>query len=137
MRILLGGVEYAAVNYQTASLLHLMELKQQTRDFVPGGLGMHALEAMHRAGREHQAAVERGEDVGAQDDADLWLGVCLFLSRRAAGDRCTFLEAVDVPLGAIEVVMEPGDEGDPVDPQTPGSGGPATPEVVDVAAPLA
>jgi hypothetical protein len=134
VRIVVDGTEYQAVNYQTASLLHLMELKQQTRDFVPGGLGMHALEAMHRAGREHQAAVERGEDVGAPDDADLWMAVCLFLARRAAGERIGFLEAVDVRLGSIEVVMEPGDEADPADPQTPGSGGPATPEAVDVAA---
>jgi hypothetical protein len=48
VKLLIDGREYAAVNHSNASLLHLMELKQQTRDFSDDGqgLGMAALEAI-------------------------------------------------------------------------------------------
>jgi hypothetical protein len=57
------------------------------------------------------------------------MAVMVFLTRRAAGEKVTFLEAIDVPLGSIEVVTEPGDESvaEP-DPTTPGPDSPATPE---------
>jgi hypothetical protein len=58
------------------------------------------------------------------------MAVMVFLTRRAAGEKVTFLEAIDVPLGSIEVVTEPGDEQAPAepDPTTPGPDSPATPE---------
>lgn len=132
MKIRIGDREYDAVNYKTASLLHLMELRQQSRAFTEDGkgLGMHAMERMQRRSAEYQRqrdeAVAGGRDVAgidAPDDADLWLGVVVFLSRRAAGEKITFLEAIDVPLGGIEAIREPGDE---LDPTVPEGGSPAT-----------
>ena len=138
MKIRISGREYDAVNYKTASVLHLMELRQQSREFTDDGkgLGMKALEVMQRTGAAYQREVEQAQKDGrpveleAPDEADLWLAVCLFLTRRAAGEKLRFLEAVDVPMGAIEVIPEPGDENpeEEPDPQLPGSGGPATPE---------
>jgi hypothetical protein len=35
------------------------------------------------------------------------MAVMVFLTRRAAGENISFLDAIDVPLGSIEVVTEP------------------------------
>lgn len=136
------GREIGAVNPATANLLHLMELKQQTREFSEDGkgLGMRALSAMKRRALDHQLATEAEESAAREagrklqeieppDDAELWTAVVLFLSRRAAGDRVGFLDAADVVVSEIEVIPEPGDQGPgEADPTTPGSGGPATPD---------
>jgi hypothetical protein len=126
VKLLIDGREYAAVDHSNASLLHLMELKQQTRDFTDdgNGLGMAALQAI---GQSAAAAQAEGE---VPANADLWMAVMVFLTRRAAQEKVTFLEAIDVPLGSIQVVAEPGDEQAPaeVDPTTPGPDSPETPE---------
>jgi hypothetical protein len=125
VRLLIDGREYPAVDHSNASLLHLMELKQQTRDFTEDGkgLGMAALQAVGASA----AARADGE---VPENADLWMAVMVFLTRRAAGEKVTFLEAIDVPLGSIEFLPEPGDEPGQVeaDPTTPGPDSPATPE---------
>jgi hypothetical protein len=124
VKLMIDGREYAAVDHSNASLLHLMELKQQTRDFTENGhgLGMAALQAI---GASAAVAQAEGE---VPENADLWMAVMVFLTRRSAGEKVTFLEAIDVPLGSIEVVTEPGDEAAPAepDPTTPGPDSPAT-----------
>jgi hypothetical protein len=57
-----------------------MELKQQTRDFTEDGkgLGMAALQAIGASA----AAQAEGE---VPENADLWMAVMVFLTRRAAG----------------------------------------------------
>jgi hypothetical protein len=126
VKLLIDGREYAAVDHSNASLLHLMELKQQTRDFSDDGhgLGMAALQAIGVSASQAQAEGE------VPVNADLWMAVMVFLTRRAAQEKVTFLEAIDVPLGSIQVVAEPGDEQAPaeVDPTTPGPDSPATPD---------
>jgi hypothetical protein len=126
VKLLIDGREYPAVDHSNASLLHLMELKQQTREFTEDGkgLGMHALQAIGVSAAQAQAEGE------VPENADLWMAVMVFLTRRAARENVTFLEAIDVPLGSIEVVTEPGDEAAVVeaDPTTPGPDSPATPE---------
>jgi hypothetical protein len=126
VKLLIAGREYPAVDHSSASLLHLMQLKQQTRDFTEDGkgLGMHALQAI---GASAAAAQAEGE---VPENADLWMAVMVFLTRRAAGENVTFLEAIDVPLESIQVVSEPGDEASAVeaDPTTPGPDSPETPE---------
>lgn len=127
MKLVIDGREYDAVNHENASLLHLMELKQQTRDFTDDGLGlgMHALQAI---GQSAAAAQAEGE---VPVNADLWMAVMVFLTRRASGEKLSFLEAIDVPLGSIAVVTEPSDEPEPAveaDPTSPGPDSPETPE---------
>jgi hypothetical protein len=125
VRLLIDGREYPAVDHSNASLLHLMELKQQTRDFTEDGkgLGMAALQAVG-------ASAGARADGEVPESADLWMAVMVFLTRRAAGEKVTFLEAIDVPLGSIEFLPEPGDEPGQVeaDPTIPGPDSPATPE---------
>jgi hypothetical protein len=104
VKLMIDGREYAAVDHSSASLLHLLELKQQTRDFTEDGkgLGMHALQAI---GASAAAAQAEGE---VPENADLWMAVMVFLTRRAAGENVTFLEAIDVPLESIQVVSGAG-----------------------------
>jgi len=137
-----GGREIEAVNPATANLLHLMELKQQTKEWSEDGkgLGMRALSAMRRRSLDYQLAFEAEQKTAAEegrdpvepdppDDADLFTAVVLYLSRRAAGDRVSFLEAADVRMSELVMIPDPGDEGPgEADPTTPGSDGPATPE---------
>jgi hypothetical protein len=61
VKLMIDGREYAAVDHSNASLLHLMELKQQTRDFTEPngkGLGMAALQAIGTSSAEAQAEGE-------------------------------------------------------------------------------
>lgn len=144
MRIRLpDGREIQAVNHRTAHLLHLMELKQQTREWTDDGkgLGMRALSVMQRCHLQYQIAVEEeqkaAEDSGRDpqpidppDDLEIWMVVVVFLSRRAAGDKVSFAEAADVGIDDVVAIPEPGDQGpgEVQDPPTPGSGGPVTPD---------
>lgn len=148
MKLVIDGREYPAVNPATANLLHLMELRQQSREFTEDGkgLGMRALNEMKARGADYQrqrdaakAAGESEDDVPPPEDMDLWMAVCLFLSRRAGGDRLTFPEAADVRMADIGVVPEAGDElaADAPDPTQPGSAGPETPEAVTETVPAA
>lgn len=106
MRISIGDREWPAVSPLKAELLHLMELRQQTQDFHPGGLGMKALQALHAEVMEaRQAGEEPDEYTGF-----VFLAVMLFLSRRAAGEQLTFREAIRVPAAEIRVVPDEGDE---------------------------
>jgi hypothetical protein len=128
VKLLIDGREYPAVDHSSASLLHLMELKQQTREFTEDGkgLGMAALQAIGVSAAQAQAEGE------VPEGADLWMAVMVFLTRRAAGEKLSFLEAIDVPLGSIEVVAEPGDQVEAVEPD-PTSPGPVSPETLESA----
>jgi hypothetical protein len=125
VKLMIDGREYPTVTHENASLLHLFELKQQTRDFTEDGKGL-GMAALEEIGRQATAAQAAGE---TPDDVDLWSAVVVFLSRRSAGDKVTFLEAIDIPVASLQSIPEPGDEApSEVDPTTPGPDSPATPE---------
>lgn len=130
------------VDFNSACLLHLVELQQQGRAVVDGGLGMSALTrnqrdlaAYSRAVQVRQKAVEDGEPVGEEPDppdcAPVMMGVTAFLTLRAAGEKLTLMDALLLSPGDLEQVSDPEDipagEGDGADPTAPGSDGPATP----------
>ena len=131
MKLRIQGKEYPLITPDSAHLLHLMELKAQSRDVSPDGkgLGMSALQKMKDEAGDAARAGEADADVGI-----LWLGILAFLTRRAAGEVVTFREAIDIPLSAIEAVPEDGDEQQDAtgegeaDPTTPAPAGPATPD---------
>jgi hypothetical protein len=136
VKLLIAGREYPAVDHSNASLLHLMDLKTQTAKLGLGpggkGLGMAALQSIGVSAVASQAAGE------VPDDADVWMAVMVFLTRRAAGEDISFVDAIDVPLGSIEVVPEPADETPAeVDPTKPGPDSPETPEPDAAPAPSA
>jgi hypothetical protein len=134
VKLVIDGREYPAVTHETASLLHLMELKQQTREFTEDGKGLGM------AGLSRLAGVTKAaQDAGAiPEDADLWSAVVVFLSRRGAGEKVTFLDAIDIPLASLQMIPEPGDEPEEEpDPTTPGPDSPATPELDASPAPTA
>lgn len=103
MKIHIGDRTYPSVSPERAELIHLMELKQQTRHVHTDGLGMKAINEL--AGRV-EVARRAGEEPD-EDDALLFLGVMVFLARRCAGEYITFAEACSVPLGQVRVEPEP------------------------------
>jgi hypothetical protein len=141
VKLVIEGREYRAVSHETAELLHLMELQQQGRDLVEGGLGMSAISRMEREGKAYatamkawQAARDRGEDAEepvTPDAALTMMAVTIFLTRRGAGEAVSLRDALRVGLSTIVQVPEPTDpapsEEDGPDPTGPGSDGPATP----------
>jgi hypothetical protein len=151
LKLIIDGREYPAVDHNSGQLLHLMELQQQGRDLVEGGLGMSALQRMERearvyvrqlkayeAAREaYEAALEAGQEAEEPEepivpDVSLTLmAVAVFLTRRAAGDVVSFRDSLAVGMDTIVQLPEPTDRPaseDRPDPTTPGSGGPATPD---------
>lgn len=109
MKLVLSGREYPVDGATKAQLIHLIELQQGTRSLVPpNGIGIKALRDMDRSARARLRNGERPEDL--PDDALLSMGIVVFLARRAAGDRVSFVEACSVPLDDVDVVHEPGDE---------------------------
>jgi hypothetical protein len=136
-RLIIDGVcDVEAVDVGGAHLLHLVELQQQGRHLVEGGLGMSGLEQMKREGlafrREwlawdarRKASEEAGDpfvddEPLPPDSAALAAGITVFLSRRQAGHRVSLVEALQVPQVAIRIVEEPADAAGAVDPQGPG-----------------
>lgn len=95
MKFVVGGREIQAVSLQGAQLIHLMELKVQTREWSEHGRGYSAKDL---------------ERLDGDENPELYMAVLLFLSRRAAGEKVTFNEAASVAMADVEVVKEPGDE---------------------------
>lgn len=107
MKIFIGSGdaarEYPSVSPERAELIHLMELRQQTKAVHPGGFGMQAIKDL---GAKVAAARKAGGEPD-EDDALLFLGVMVFLARRGAGENVTFTDACSVPLGDVRVEPEP------------------------------
>lgn len=146
MKVRIDGEEFPAVNQKSAAPLHMMELQQQARPFVEGGLGMSRIERMGRDTMRYQRELkawrvrfEAGEVTEddaplAPDDAILSVPIVVFLSLRAAGRKVTFEDAASIPEDRLEWIPEPGDvradeaeEGEP-DPTSPGVASPVTPD---------
>lgn len=145
MKIVIDGREYPAVGHKGARLLHLIELREQTRKLLAEPLGMARLDRLAKTSQSAREELDAAKALGDPDavaaaeervaaDAELWTAVVIFLSRRGAGERVTFAEAVDVDLATVEFILEDGDrDGDEPagpseapDPTPPGSGGPET-----------
>ncbi len=127
MRIIIKGIEYEAVTVETAQLLHLMELQQQSRTlFPPNGLNMKWIREMHTR------AQQSGDNDEDEDDALVGLAILVFLSRRANGDRVTFAEACCITAPDVTVVDDPEvvdpEASEAVDPTEP------APDVVEAGA---
>ena len=144
MKLVIDGVEYSAVNHHGAPPLHMIELQQQSKSLIEGGLGMSRIERIGRDAaryqREHAAWRERLEAGDATeddaplspDDAHISIAVVVFLTLRGAGQRITFADAAEISPERMVWRSEPDDAptpgGEP-DPTTPGLGTPVTPGV--------
>lgn len=135
MRIRIEGREYPVIGHRAANLLHLIELREHTRALFAEPLGMARLDDLERVSRRIRAdvvrvkaardeAVEGGDDLAVAtadeelrrleaeqaDDGLLGMAIVIFLSRRKAGDRVTFAQAVDVDVANdVEWIAEPDD----------------------------
>ena len=142
MKLVIDGKPYPAVGRKSANLRHLFELRIQAVPLLGYELGLARLDELERASRalagRLKAATMAGDETEVErlrmeqaEDGLVGLAVTIFLSRRKAGDAVTFAESVDIDLGRLELVEEPGDaepetEAEP-DPTVPGDVGPATP----------
>lgn len=135
MRIRIEGREYPVIGHRAANLLHLIELREHTRALFAEPLGMARLDDLERVSRRIRAdvvrvkaardeAVDGGDDLAVAtadeelrrleaeqaDDGLLGMAIVIFLSRRKAGDRVTFAQAVDVDVANdVEWIAEPDD----------------------------
>jgi len=121
VKIVIDGREYDPVRPETAELLHLMELKQQSKSIVSGGIGLKMLQDIQRradaAKAKAKAARKAGEPVDDDEGQDpdegiIFTAVAVFLSRRAAGEKITFGEACRVKLQGIDFLREDDDPAD-------------------------
>ena len=153
MKLRIGEREYQVVTPKSggrlnggANMRSLLDLRRQSTEvfgFEIGMLKLDELEATARQRKAERRAAERAGDkdavrrIDAQiaDDGMVNIGILVFLSRRAAGDRCSLEDAVDVDLQDLEWIREPGDPDDeqdddedagPPDPTLPAPGSPAT-----------
>lgn len=84
MRMVVDGQELDVHDHGSATLQHLIDLQQATRDWTPGGLRMSSLDDLHaQALARHPLATAR------------WMTVVIYLSRRAAGHTGTWTQLVD------------------------------------------
>jgi hypothetical protein len=103
LKIFVEGREYKAVPPHQAELIHLMELRQQTRVVVPGGFGMQGIKDLATRVEDARKA---GQDPD-EDDSLLFMAVMVFLARRHAGESISFTEACSFPLEALRIEQEP------------------------------
>lgn len=158
MKIRIGGSEYPVVSHRSANLLHLIELREQTRKLFDEPLGMARLDQIERVSRalrdkvtaakkQRALALEAGDEAAVAasdelieqlnqeqvDDGLLSMAIIIFLSRRKAGERITFAQAVNVDIAEdVEWISEP-DDALPVTPDedtdsAPTDGATATPD---------
>lgn len=128
MLIVIGGKSYPAKAASELSLLDLLTLERETRD-LGRPLTMAVIAGMEnsvsKAVREAKTVADK-QRVRQEHPESAWLlGVMLWASRRAAGERCTFEDAISFPLSELDFVTEAGDPTDAdVDPRParPGSG---------------
>jgi hypothetical protein len=108
VKIHIGDRTYQSVSPDRAELIHLMELKHQTRHIHPGGFGMKAIKEL---GARVEAARKAGEEPD-EDEAMLFTGMMVFFARRAAGEGVSFSDACAFPLGELRIETEPHEKAD-------------------------
>ena len=103
MKFRLQGKLYTMAAIDRLTLLDLMKLERQTEE-----MGRPMKWSELRSILEHfdtQFDVDGFDPEG--DDLYPWfLGLLIWATRRDAGDEVTFGDAVDVPLGEIEIVVD-------------------------------
>lgn len=138
-KLLIEGREYDQVSITSQpQVAHLWELREQT------GIGMRRLDELERTVRHAQRALKAAQKAGDEaaaaehqgailDAGDVLFPVTVFLSRRNAGDKGTFLELIAC---TYEVVPEDGDDVDvdEVEAPDPTTAGPASGETPDAGA---
>ena len=135
MKLKIGDRTYALKSVEELTLLDILTLERETRD-LGRPLTMSVIEAMRKD--IEQATVgkatveERAQARREHPDAPWVLAVMLWASRRHAGEKVTFEEAISFPISQMSFEREPGDPADmpeAADPTAarPGSGRAAKP----------
>lgn len=104
MRIKIGETIYSAAALDRISLRNLIKLEGET---VELGKPMRWSDL--------RALVDRVSDLPpdeleGDDDFPWFLGMIVWAARLEAGEEITFSQAVDFPMGDLDVLADPGDE---------------------------
>ena len=118
MHFKIGGVTYTPAALDRITLRNLIRLEAET---VELGRPMRWGELRALADRVSSLP---DDEVDSDDDFPWFLGMLIWAARLEAGEAVSFTEAVDFPLGDLEVLPDPGDEVTEPDPRRarPGSG---------------
>lgn len=127
MKLRIGEREYQVVTPKRggqlnggANMLSLLDLRRQSLDVFGFECGIGKLDELETRARqlkvERRTAERAGDvdevrriDAAIADDGMVNVGILVFLSRRAAGERITLREAVDVDMSDLEWIREDGD----------------------------
>jgi hypothetical protein len=115
LKLKIGDQTYPLKSVDELSLLDLLLLERETRD-LGRPLTLSVISDMEKdvgAATMGKATVEERRRARQEHpDAPWLLAVSLWASRRAAGDKLTFEEAISFPLSELSFVREPGDPED-------------------------
>lgn len=119
MKIRIGDTVYDPKSVDDLSLLDLLTLERESGELgralsmsVLSGM-QRSLEAAQRDAKSPEEKIQVGND---HPDSPWLLAVVIWASRRAAGERVTFGDAISFPLSSLEYIAEVGDQ-PVVDPQ--------------------
>lgn len=120
MRVKIGSHVYEGASIDRVSIGDLMKLEPQTAEYRHGQpMAWSEIRALAQRCQEMTA-----EDLVESDDLPMFLGIIVWASRLNAGEKITFGEAVDFPMGDLEFIPDPQDHKQAAGPQKarPGSG---------------
>ena len=104
MRIKIGDGVYTAAALDRITLRNLIRLEKETTD-----LGRPMRWGELRALADRVASLPEDE-IESDDDFPWFLGMLVWAARLDAGEVVTFSEAVDFPMGDLEILPDPEDE---------------------------
>ena len=110
MHYKIGDATYTPAALDRISLRNLIRLEAET---VKLGRPMRWGELRALADR---VSALPDEEVESSDDFPWFLGMLIWAARLEAGETVTFEQAVDFPMGDLEIIPDPGDEVAPARP---------------------
>lgn len=104
MRIKIGDKTYTAAALDRISLRNLIRLEAETIEL---GRPMRWSELRALADRLSDLPAD---EIELDDDFPWFLGMLIWAARLEDGEQITFSDAVDFPMGDLDIVPDPGDE---------------------------
>lgn len=110
MRFKIGDTTYNAATLDRISLSNILLLEKETTEY---GRPMKWSE-IRAIGDVIETLTEK--EFESHDEAPWFIALTVWASRLDAGERITFAEAIDFPLGDLELIPEPQDHKRPANP---------------------
>lgn len=111
MKFKVGETTYTAASLDELTLKMVLELEQESAEL---GRVLHLADIQAMANRID--SMKTDQQRGEHPDAPWVIAVTVWASRRLAGEKLTFSEAVDVPMKDLVFLKEPQDHKRPANP---------------------